>query len=94
MLEAPKKACILVCVITVAGAACCATLHQQGTLLGMHLFVFDGCMHVCVCVCVLACVCQVGSQNRFAPPPEVVAAHDHRTNITNSVHKPARLRFR
>jgi len=37
---------------------------------------------------------QVASLNRFDPPSVVVAAQDHRVNITQSVHKPARLRFR
>lgn len=37
---------------------------------------------------------QVAAQNRFAPPPEVVAAQDHRVNTVGAVRKPARLRFR
>ena len=47
-----------------------------------------------LCLISVFCVCQVASLNRFAPPPVVVAAHDHRVNITQSVHKTARLRFR
>jgi len=37
---------------------------------------------------------QVSARNRFAPAMEVQAAQNHRTNITGSVLKPARLRFR
>ena len=37
---------------------------------------------------------QVAARNRFAPSIEILAAQDHRMNITGSVHKPARLRFR
>jgi len=36
---------------------------------------------------------KVASLNRFDPPSVVVAAQDHRVNITQSVHKPVRLRF-
>ena len=46
---------MLVCVITVAGAAWCATLRQQGTLLA-HLHVYLYLMVVCVCVCMCLCV--------------------------------------
>lgn len=38
---------------------------------------------------------QVSAVNRFCPPPEVVAAQDHRTNTKLAVeNKPATLRFR
>lgn len=36
---------------------------------------------------------KVTSMNTFSPPPELVAARDHRTNTIGAVRKAARLRF-
>ncbi len=37
---------------------------------------------------------QVAAANRFAPPLEVVAAQDHRTNITGSARKATKIKYR